>query len=166
MIAASVEFVEDQLCWLQLATARLSSSTLPASAALEAKATRLCLRLQRSPATLHPDVPRPSALARLLSRIAAAAPHNSHRDTVLQPPPHTTTRPHPAIHHTTAIQMAPSTFASAAAGSNSTANSTRNDSGGEWSVHPPLCPPRDFSAPACPNPRRAFDLLLPPDLLT
>lgn len=29
--------------------------------------------------------------------------------------------------------MAPSTFASAAAGSNSTANSTRNDSGGEWS---------------------------------
>ncbi|KAF4533825.1 GYF domain-containing protein [Lasiodiplodia theobromae] len=28
--------------------------------------------------------------------------------------------------------MAPSTFASAAAGSNSTANSTRNDSGGEW----------------------------------
>ncbi|KAL1650051.1 kinesin-like protein [Diplodia intermedia] len=46
--------------------------------------------------------------------------------------------------------MAPSTFASAAAGSNSTANATRNDSTGEWSVHPPLCPPRDICPPTAP----------------
>lgn len=56
---------------------------------------------------------------------------------------------------TPATQMAPSTFASAAAGSNSTANSTRPDSGGEWSVQPPLCPPRDkiptSAPPTCPN---------------
>lgn len=138
-------------------TTRSPAPKQPAVPATARKSPPSCQRLQRSLRSpkSQPQRASPSVVQDRRRRTAQFSqghgPSNLHHT----PPFATHDR------RTLAIQMAPSTFASAAAGSNSTANSTRNDSGGEWSVHPPLRPPRDISIHFARLP-----VLLPPPCLS